>query len=91
MTAAHLVRPGAKRRKQAPPLPTKDYPAGFLSALVVQHNWPPSFRPQTLGASVQRLQQAAQASRQHGNGFEANPLGLPGALEHVKRWKAGGA
>ena len=91
MTAAHLLRPGAKRRKQAPPLPTKDYPADFFSALVIKHNWPLSFVPQTLGASVQRLQQAAQASRQQGKGFEGNPLGLPGAAEHVKRWKAGGS
>lgn len=43
--------------------PARDYPPGFFTALVVQHNWPPRFEPRFASdlMSIQRQQASFKA------------------------------
>jgi hypothetical protein len=89
MTAAHLVRQAGKRRKAAPALPERTYPIGYFTELVRRHNWPPCFVSQIEDRGNHDAQrQAAQQQRQAGaHAWETMPLNMPGAAEHVARWK----
>jgi hypothetical protein len=90
MTAAHVNRPADKRAKAAPPTLAKAYPVGFFTQLVRDHKWPPSFESQfsAAGRDSAALSLRAQQQRQDGsNAWESMPLNLPGAVEHLARWK----
>ena len=66
-------------------------PAGFFTALVRQHNWPPQWQPSVDPPDPWRNNRVkAQACRAAGAGFSAGhaTLGLEGAREHVARWQA---
>lgn len=87
--APHIPRPAPKRLKPAPATPARAYPPGFFSELVRQHNWPPMFESQFIaGRDTAVNSLSAQKQRQAGNhAWEAMPLNLAGAAEHVERWK----
>jgi len=57
------------------------YPRGYFTALVRQHNWPPSFEP-TMPALADSAARSGVNSRANG-GFDSMPLNLPGAVAHL--------
>lgn len=77
---------GNRARRQSPAV---DYAPGFFCALVHAHNWPPRF--ESAGNWVSKRHAAPHvisAQSRCGQGFDANPLGLAGAIPHVKQWEA---
>ncbi len=66
-----------------------DRGAGFFSALVRQHDWPPGFVSAwpANGVNTALLAQASRANREAGVGFAGAGLRLPGAAEHIERWR----
>lgn len=91
---SHIVRPpdaaGRKAcsRHKSAAAPSAAVEPGFFTALVVQHNWPPSFvSAWTAGRNTAPQAEAARANRKAGIGHGAADLGLPGAAEHIKRWR----
>lgn len=66
-------------------------PAGFFTALVRLHDFPPGFKASEDPPNPWRNNRdKAQACRAAGAGFSAGhaALGLEGAREHVARWQA---
>jgi hypothetical protein len=76
------------RTRKAAQTPAVEYPDGYFTALVRQHDWPPQFKPAV--TVDRRLDAQNKATRQMlaaGKGFASVTLGLPGAAEHIQRWR----
>lgn len=91
MKAAHVLRRSdgtsralVKRARAAVPV-AREYPAGFFLELVRLHNWPPSFEPH-VRSDARRLPPPDEVRA--AGGFDREALNLPGAVEHLKRWRA---
>lgn len=90
---AHVARaPDAAGRRacsrRAAKVEAAAYPSGFFVELVLQHNWPPRFVSRwSASRSFVPQAEAARVNRQAGIGHGAADLGLPGAAEHIKRWR----
>lgn len=65
--------------------PAREYPAGFFTALIRLHNWPPNFEPQ-MGHDQTEFQRkaAAAVARERalttGGGWGPNSITLPNSL-----------
>ena len=90
MKPLHAHRPGGtttKRRKQHGP--AADYAPGYFTADIREHNWPPRFESRGDWRSKRDAAPHVISERSRaGQGFDANPLGLPGAVPHVKQWES---
>ena len=75
-------------RRKAVATPARQYAPGFFTALVRQHDWPPAFKPSmTKDRSLAVQNDATREMLAAGRGFASVDLGLPGAAEHIKRWR----
>ena len=85
--AAHVHRPVADngRRKRAG-TPAADYPPGYFTALVRQHNWPPMWQPATLPVdrTPRHIDMSAEALRRRSEsvGWGSGTIVLPGTPVH---------
>lgn len=90
--SAHVLRkPDRPRRRKQAAVAAVEYSPGYFTALIRQHDWPPSFRPAVVSDSDLYARRAAyarqaQANREAGKGHAGMSLDLPGAAEYVKRW-----
>lgn len=90
-TPIHVLRAsphGNGRRKARPALPVVQYEAGFFTALVLQHNWPPQWRsvlntPAVTGHS-QRSCQSREAGAARGEWWAVGTITMPGTRFHAK-------
>jgi hypothetical protein len=91
MKGGHVVRPAdaaaraavaQKKHAAAAQGLAVAYPAGFFCELIRRHNWPPSFESQL---AVPGRRSAAAAELRAGGGYDAHPLNLPGAVQHLER------
>jgi hypothetical protein len=95
--AMHLVRKGGthstgRNKRPAAAAPAVSYPAGFFTALIREHNWPPRWQPAEVHTPRQHeaLVKAAQAGRsakELGVGFHSAGarLALKGGDEFLAR------
>ena len=95
MTAPHAhrqapdsVRAG-NRRRRTKAAPAADYYPGYFTALIREQNWPPMFESRGNWSSARHAAPHVISAQSRGNaGFDAHPIGLPGAKEHTTRWEA---
>lgn len=68
--------------------PVKDYPQGYFTALIREHNWPPRWMPSMVAdvrpGAADAARNAAQRNRELGRGHGSVPLNLPGAAKYVE-------
>jgi len=81
--AAHVHRPGGSgsRRRKAAAAEATDYPPGFFTALVRQHNWPPMWQPVFQASAALRGAAALAAEMRQApgsGGWGHGTLPLPG-------------
>jgi hypothetical protein len=67
---------------------TSGFAPGYFTELVRQHDWPPGFVPRMkTDRSLAVQNDATRDMLAAGRGFASVSLGLPGAAEHIKRWR----
>ena len=95
MTAPHAHRQspdGVKAKKRASrskAAPAVEYAPGYFTALIFDHRWPPRF--ESVGRWVSSRHAAPHvisAQSRSGQGFDAHPIGLPGAKVHTTQYEA---
>lgn len=82
----HAMRYSPRKPKPAA-TPAREYAPGYFTALIRRHNWPPRFEAAIVTGPLAYSRLAAQVFRT-GTGFDAHPLGLPGATPYVVAWEA---
>ena len=66
-----------------------EYAPGFFTEDIRAHDWPPSFVSVGRWTSLRHAAPHVISAQSRGNqGFDSNPLGLPGAKVHVTQWEA---
>jgi hypothetical protein len=75
-------------KTQKPAAAAAEYPPGHFTALVRLHNWPPRFKPaMTTDRRLDAQNEATRKMLAAGKGFASVTLGLPGAAQHIQRWR----
>lgn len=81
------MKPSKPKRTRKPrPTPAREYPRGYFTELIRRHDWPPRFAPAAVPGALAYSRLSIPV--RNGTGFDAHPLGLPGATPYVVAWEA---